>query len=326
MPNDNEYDWNDPFLEGANLDLSGLSSVTRDAYLEKFGPKTRNPETGLMERLKPKPDPFAANEPQIKRNAFRASLENLMRDPEVRAELAQAGANIAGADRSAVNAVAAEFKAQRSDYKFTNQNNSKIADWLLRKHLQRDDLDTESAAVELLRSGFWTVASLNQACDALIARGELEMPLGFSKALSEPERRAVVLITQSLNPAEGAKRYCEFALGRELPDTAKTMLDLRVEHPRLLGDAIMFSWANSAQAAGVSAEDLVQFRKALETQFPNGFTFQVLESFWQRWSGSRAVARMSESERVQPDDLDNLSDDEIENLYRAARTEAARQR
>jgi hypothetical protein len=304
----------DPWLD-QGFDTTYLSDEKKAEFNKKFG-------------VKPKPkDPFdrPVFEPT---DDLKTKLFAELRNPEVVAELSERDPNWRSRNKAAlIEGVIEQFRASNPFYYATEKNAAVLTRYLNNKFLQRDWLNDDAAASELFDLGKWNKDALGEAFSACSAQGLLDVDPGSYKRLSKKEELAVIASAQLEGPAEAVIQYLEYAYSGKVPRGGSTAVvnKFRTEHPDLLNRAILFVW-RASRPESLNDDIFEQFRNDLLSAHPL-LTMQLTEQFYINWcKPNRRTALFpngQEQEERTAENLDDLSDDEIEWRLKEAK-EAAR--
>jgi hypothetical protein len=238
----------DPFVD-ANFDWRQLRDEEQQrAFRRHFG----------LSEPAHNDDPFAVNEPPPP-GSLRKQLISLANEPEVRQELAKRNP-LAWARNEAetVEEVIHEFRKATPDFKKSRQNERELIKFLCDKHLDgRDYGDSDRAALELLRAGAWSLESLQEAFQKCSAAGQLDMPEGRARELTQSERLGVIALLQAAGPGAAIERYVGLSMA-VLPEfmSPHDVVIWRAEHPDVNNNAVAFVFKHSRP--DVSDGDLKQ--------------------------------------------------------------------
>jgi hypothetical protein len=304
----------DPWLTAdTNLDTSGLTPEQRAAYSARFG------------RKDPYADSFDGLSPQVVTNAI--DYEAMLNDPTVRAELAERDPQFAARyEQEQIEVVVAEFRRQNPGYLKTEQNARTVIQGLAQQYLGKDWLDNEEAIQELHRMGRWTVAELTAQFESCLKAGRLDVPKGQAKELTREQKLEVVAAIRESHPEVAIIRYLQFALGGKLPYKFHEPGKFMATYPKLCNQASLFVWQN--MRADVDPEEFAQFYKD-RLAGAALLSVEFIDQAWEAWQKTRrksALFGAVDNLRQQPEDLDSLSDAELNRRLEQARREALRSR
>jgi hypothetical protein len=308
----------DPWLD-AGFDQTYLSDENREAFRKKFGIKD-----------KPK-DPFDRPVFENKNEDFASRLYDSLRNPEVIEELSARDPQWRTKHKaSLIDGTIERFRQANPFYHGSEKNAAVLTRFLNNKYLHRDWLEDEAAASDLFDIGKLTVETLNEAFAACSAQGLLDVDPGSYKRLSKKEELAVIASSQLEGPAEAVIQYLEYAYSGKVPrgGTTTVVNKFRTEHPDLLNRAILFVW-RASRPESLNDEIFEQFRSDLLAAHPL-LTMQLTEQFYINWcKPTRRTALFpngqEQAERT-VENLDDLSDDEIEWRLKEAKSAARKQR
>jgi|ERR1035438_1493016 hypothetical protein len=305
----------DPWLD-QGFDTTYLSDERKAEFNKKFG-------------VKPKPkDPF--DRPVFEpKDDLKTKLFAELRNPDVVAELSERDPNWRSRNKAAlIEGVIEQFRTSNPFYYATEKNAVVLTRYLNNKFLHRDWLDDDAAANDLFDMGKWTGETLNEAFTACSNQGLLDVDPGSYKRLSKKEELAVIASSQLEGPAEAVIQYLEFAYSGKVPRGGSTAVvnRFRTENPELLNRAILFVW-RASRPESLNDEIFEQFRNDLLASHPL-LTMQLTEQFYINWcKPTRRTALFPNGQEQQErtvENLDDLSDDEIEWRLKEAKA-AARQ-
>ena len=309
----------DPWLT-AGFDTTYLNDEQREAFNKKFGVE-----------VKPK-DPFDRPVSYANgQNDFKDKLLASLHNPEVLEELSSRDPQWRTKHKaSLIEATIERFRQGNPFYHSSEKNAVVLTRFLNNKYLHRDWLDEDTAASELFDIGKWTVETLNEALTSCSAHGLLDVDPGSYKRLSKKEELAVIASAQLEGPAEAVIQYLEFAYSGKVPRGGSTAVvnKFRTENPELLNRAILFVW-RASRPESLNDDIFEQFRNDLLATHPL-LTMELVEKFYHNWcKPTRRTALFpngQEQEEAPAENLDDLSDDEIEWRLKEAKAAARKSR
>lgn len=314
----NEDEWlNDPFLD-ATTDVSNLTPEQK----RKFRAKVGIPEPRQHDEL-------GDLNPYVISNA-KQEYQDMLRDPAVRAELAQRDPKFAEQYQAEqIEAVVAEFRERNPEYLETARNAAAVIQPLARKYLRKYSLDEQEAGEELYRAGHWTVKNLEAQYKACLKAGTLDVPKGHTKQLTDQEKLEVLAILRGGDDEGAVLRYLDLAFGGSIPQQGiRTPQQLMARYPDAFNEAAVFVWVNSR--TDVTPDELRDFQREKLAQIPL-LSIMLISQAWHEWNKGRHTAKMQGAvdrfrRTQQEEDLDSLSDAEIDRRLQQARREAMRVR
>jgi hypothetical protein len=304
-----------------NTDLSGFDVEQQSAIRKRLGlPEKQDNGWGELPA-------------EMDRTKFHQEIANLWRDPEVREELSKKQPRwYAGQEADWIDQTIHEFGKQNPDYKTTPKNEATLLKFLVDKHLDGRSYagDSDRQTLELFQLNAWTVESLQEAYASCLAAGLLDVPEGKPKELTSFERREVIALAQASGPVRAIERYIEIAMSGLPPFRSQSeVIRWRAAHPEICNDASFFIFRQMRPE--LSEAEIAEIRTELLRIQPI-VTLNSIEWFHSKWAEKRnlldtfATLEATAPPPPQPSDLENLSDDEIADLYRKARLEASRNR
>lgn len=309
-------DWlNDPFLD-ATTDVSNLSAEQQRKFRAKFG----IPE--------PRKDDFDNLNPQIVRSP-RAEYAAMMEDPEIRRELAARDPRFAEEfEKDQVEATVAEFRKRNPGYLKSERNATAVIQALAKRHLAKDWLDNDDAAAELYRAGHWTVAALEAQFKTCLRAGLLDVPRGETKELTRDEQLDVIASIRESHPEVAVIRFLTHAFNGSLPFEFHTPRQFMAAYPTLCSKAALFVWQHSQ--VGLDRDAFAEFCRAKLAHTPM-LTFEMIDRAWNDWNEGRRKSHLFGAvdtlrQNTEPEDLDSLSDEEINRRWNQAIRERQKRR
>jgi hypothetical protein len=226
--------------------------------------------------------------------------------------------------------IAERFKQERPGYLPTAENHSMMIETLSWNALKPADQEgsIEEQVALLTDLGYFTVPNLVATFDALSAEGLLEVPLGSTRELSTAERLRVTRMAQSGRADAAIGEYLRCSLDGEEP--SMELLD-DPDYRQACDQAVWFVFENITNDYVPSAE-----REAYIQRHCAGrpITLALLQSAWtacqvneQRHQRGELLDQYQRPEDTLPPSLkeiDALSDEAVENLYRASLREYVR--
>ena len=299
----------DPFLTAdVNIDTRAMSTETVSKMNAKFGRTEKKQDDGFglrPEVIRSQAEEYAA----------------LLRDPAVRREMAERGGaeEVERYEKQEREKVVAAFRQANPDYLKTPRNGDAVIQALAKRYLQRDWLSNEDAACELWAEGKWTVQELTAQYKACLAAGELDVPRGTAKVLSESEELQVLAKIRVGDTSGAIIRFVELSFSGRLPafQSAEKFL---AEQPELASKAALFVWANSQ--AALSLEEFQQFQSE-RLSGTRLLTYALIDRAFAEWKKGNKRSYLFPNgapETATRENLDDLSNEEInERLTRAVR-------
>lgn len=301
---------NDPFLgPDVCLDTSGMSRDTIAKMNSKLGREPRRQDDGFGLR------------PEVIRSPTE-EYAAMMRDPEVRKELAERDPGFAEKyEESEREKVVAEFRHRNPDYLKTSRNASTVIQSLAKKVLGKDWLDIEEAQHELWLAGKFTVPGLTAEFKKCLRAGLLDVPRGTAKELSEADELEVIAKIRVGDTSGAIIRYVELAFSGRLPEYKSAESFLR-RQPELASSAALFVWANNQPS--LDLEDFKRFQNE-KLSGVRLLTYHLIDGAWAEWKKENRRSHLFPN-GMNPapparEDLDDLSTEEINDRY----TQAVRQ-
>jgi hypothetical protein len=271
----------DPWLKGANLDTSGMSSEDKAALAAKQGRKQSIFETGDVWGANPVPEVIKSESEE---------LREMLSDPEIRRELAERDPVFAQKyEEEQIEAVVTEFRRANRDYIPTDRNSETVIQALARKYLQKDWLSNDEAAASLFKLGKWTVAELTAQFKQCLRAGAVDIRRGTTRQLSTDEKADVISLIRIGDLNNAIVQFITYAFGGNLPhsDYADPR-DLMKRHPALARQAVEFVWYHTKP--GLDPVEFNQFKteRLTHIQIP---TLGLVEQAWSEWQDSRTNQR-----------------------------------
>jgi hypothetical protein len=291
--------------------------------------------------LAPEP-PKAAHDDRFARswadsglNRSASDLRNFVEDPDTEA-LTQVGADtgdpgyLREVRERKGETVAQQFKRACPGYLPTNANLDSMVEVMAFNHLptSQQDADTEELIDRLVSVGAWTVANLTGCYRALDEQGLLQVPAGTARNLTDAERLRVTRLAQLGHADQAISEYLRYALDGEEP-TLELIND--PDYRQVCDDAVWAVFEDSQNDYYATPE-----RRAYLARYCGGrpLTLMLLQAAWAACQASEAKHErgelLSHYERSQDTappsakDLDNMSDDEVDRLYKASLREYVR--
>jgi hypothetical protein len=298
----------DPWLT-PGFDQAFLSDTQKSAFRKKFN-------IGQNRKI----DPFDRPPAPDDSNILVGQLNALMRDSEVRDELSKR--NPAWRSTYKANIIEetiAQFRAKHRDYLRTAKNAAELTHYLVETYLGgKDWLDDDAAASELFEAGKWSVETLEEAYAACTADGLLDVRVGTVRNLSQRDQLEVIATAQTEGQGAAVVRYLDFALSGRFPNDGSSLAAInrfRAENPEVINDAVLFVW-RSTRAESLPEGDFEQFKLELLQAHPL-LTTSLVEDFYQSWRKPYRRTPLFPN-GLEPENLDDLSDDEIAERLRQA--------
>lgn len=189
--------------------------------------------------------------------------------------------------------------------------------------------DAGDVADLLMARGYWTVENLQRVFDALMAEGLLDTPAGEPRPLSERERLRVVRLGQSGQLDAAIGEFLRCSLDGDEP-TLELLQDPR--YKSLCDDAVFFVFSETQLDFVETAS-----RKAYLLRYAGSrpLTIPLLQQAWkscqenerrrERGAIVDQMVRPKEPQPVTPNQLDELSDHDVEDLLHSSLREYAQQ-
>lgn len=310
---ENEF-LNDPFLDGTtNLDTSGMSAETVAKMNEKFN------------RVEKKRDDGFGLNPEIIRDPaeeYRAMLQ----DPEVRKELAARDPEFAKRyEKEEIKRVVAEFRRKSPSYLMTDHNADTVIQSLAKSETGTDWLSNDAAAALLWRSGKWTVDKLTTEFRRCLQAGALDVPRGTAKVLSETEELRVIARLRTGDIPGAILLFVELSFAGRLP-AYRSAERFLAEQPELASKAALFVWANNQPSLNLEEFEQFQNEKLSGVRL---LTYDLIDRAWNGWQTGKMLTNLypnangSNPQLTGPEDLDDLSDEELDRRLLQARKDHA---
>lgn len=311
----------DPFFDAnSNVDLAGFTLEERSEINRRLG------------RPEKKENPFDTLCPDVITNTRspREEYAEMLRDPEVRAELAQRDPRFAEQyEAEEIERIVAEFRRKNPDYIKTERNADAVIGALAKAHLGKDWLDNEDAAAELYRAGHWSVDELTKQFKAYLKAGLLDVSRGQTKELTKAEKLDVIAAIRESCPEVAIVRYLTHAFGGKLPYEFHGPRQFMATYPQLCSKAALFVWLNSR--VGLDQDEFAEFQKSQLSRTPL-LTFELIDDAWRAWQESKRRSHLFSAvddfkqRTAEPEDLDHLTDAELDRRLLQARKEARQSR
>jgi hypothetical protein len=283
----------------------------------------------LISKLRPtKKDDWGDLVPEIVRSP-QEEYSAMLNDPKIRAELAER--DPAFAERYAeeeAERIVVEFRRANPGYLKTKRNADRVVGALAKRHLGKDWLTRGDATTELFKAGHWSVEEITAEYQAALAAGELDVPRGTTKPLSRREELDVIATIRQQGPEAAIIAYLTHALGGELPRAYRKTSDFLVDYPELATQASWFVWLNSR--AAIDGETLAAFQSYFGN--PELPTVAMLDGSWFEFSQlpqrkyPGLYGHAASEEEPEPEDLENLSNEQLDRRILEARRAAQNQR
>src|SRR6185437_9612687 len=238
----------DPFLTAdVNLDTSAMSAQAISKMNAKLGRTEKKQDDG-----------FGGLNPQVIRSQAE-EYRALLADPAVRREMAERGGaeEVERYEMEEIERVIAAFRQANPDYLKTARNGDVVIGALAQKHLHKDWLSNDEAGRELWAIGKWTVQELTAQYRACLAAGQLDVPRGTAKTLSESEELQVIALIRTGNLPAAIIRFVALSYSGRLP-TYQSAEKFLAEQPELASRAALFVWANNQPS--LDPEEFKQFQ------------------------------------------------------------------
>ncbi|SDE86527.1 hypothetical protein [Terriglobus roseus] len=303
---------NNLWLAGdANVDLTGfrrpeeseentadLWRQSKHGFEPRLADQTLAPKITFAEAL--------AQDPGLAEEAAR-------RDPKAFREYAD----------SETERIALAFRKAHPAYMNTEKNSAAMLRHLCERFLNGvDHLRDEEVIFELFRSGDFTEVNLRAAFEALLRRGALDVGEGHVKQLSREELLTVIADLRTHGAAQAIATYLKFSLGTRTVDVRKVM----VTNADLLKKACSTVWFHS-KAGSVTADQFKEFaaRRLSTIQLP---TIEQIEAAWfaHQLETHEETDQPAQPKLATDEEINRLSDEDLENAMAAARKEFSVQR
>jgi len=278
---------------------------------------------------------FAKNWNDSGLNRSASDLRNFVEDPDAEA-LTQVGADtgdpgyLREVRERKGETVAQQFKRACPGYLPTNANLDSMVEVMAFNHLStsQQDADTEELIDRLVSVGAWTVANLTGCYRALDEQGLLQVPAGTARNLTDAERLRVTRLAQLGHADQAISEYLRYALDGEEP-TLELIND--PDYRQVCDDAVWAVFEDSQNDYYATPE-----RRAYLARYCGGrpMTLMLLQAAWAACQASEAkhergeilghYERPPETAPPTAKDLDNMSDDEVDRLYKASLREYVR--
>jgi len=305
----------DPWLTDT-LELTGRSEGFKEAFRAKFGIKL--PERSAFDVAL---DNRAEENPAAR---LKTSLNALMRSNEGRQELSERDPKWRKTYLdNIIEQTVLEFRRYVPDYFVSEWNANTLTDYLAKKYLGKDWLESDDAARELFEVDRWTVETLQEAYDACLAAGQLQVPKGNIKPLSKQQQLEVIAQAQMDGPAEAIVRYIELAMG-ELPDgnNAAAVTRFRANNPKVCNEGTLFVFRN-LHGNSMSDSEFAEFEQMMLARSPLLTYQQLLDGYAEFRRASKPSALFPNGRpAVLEDDPNDLSDEELSQRILQARRAA----
>jgi len=299
---------NDPWLTpDTHLDTAGLSADTRAKIDAKFGRAPKKQDDGFELR------------PEVLRGPSEEYAE-MLRDPAVRKELAERGGaeEVERYEMEEIERVIAAFRQANPDYLKTARNGDVVIGALAQKHLHKDWLSNDEAGRELWAIGKWTVQELTAQYRACLAAGQLDVPRGTAKTLSESEELQVIALIRTGNLPAAIIRFVALSYSGRLP-TYQSAEKFLAEQPELASRAALFVWANNQPS--LDPEEFKQFQNE-KLSGVRLLTYGLIDRAWAEWRKENRRSHLFPNgvnpEPTTRENLDDLSTEEINDRYQQA--------
>jgi len=259
-------------------------------------------------------------------SASAADLRRFITDPDTEA-LERVGDEIGHEDfRDEVRqrrgeVVAQQFKRANPDYIPCQEAYDKIVRTLSFNSLStsQQEMDIEDQVSALIDSGYWTVPNLTACYQALAREGLMPVPLGTARNLSDGERLRVARLAQS----GCADQAIEFYLECALPDVEATVELLNDPDYREVCDSAVWTvWETITHDYTPTSQREAFLRRHCGTR---PVTLPLLDAGWTelkkreanyaRSEILRQFQRPQETQPVSEKQLDELSDQAVDDLY-----------
>jgi hypothetical protein len=311
-----EANWlNDPFLS-ETTDISTLTPEQQKQFRQKFN--LPEPARG---------DDMAGLSPEIIRNP-RREYEEMLRDPEVQAEIARTNPTFKESwDLQRVEAAVHQFRKENPRYKAAARNKDAIFRHLTRQYLDGVDwLDSEDAALQLLNAGKLSPQTLKDAYTTLLGQGRLEVPDGEHKELSPQEEIRILALIRTGHFPDAIQQFMKYALVNDR-NTYNDVPDFFARNPEVASKAALYVWRNSQ--ADLSEEEFSRFQQEMLAG-KQLLTFNFIGEAWNSWRSRNKVRPhlfpMGTQQPVpEPENLEELSDAELDSRINEARRQVVDQ-
>jgi hypothetical protein len=265
-------------------------------------------------------------------SALKRSIEQLATDPEVQEQVAMETGNPelieSYLDQNA-EAVSREFMRKNPSYHRCTENWEKLVQTIAYNSLgwAEDESDVDEAQDELARRGLWSLESLNAAFNALSRAGVLLVRPDQPRNLTEQQRRALALQAGSGDVDGAISRYLLMRAPEDIADVllnAPTLSDAldEIANPamaKIVSEAVWFCWEQGRPNYSATHDRRRFMREYIAGRIP---TARLLDEAWAACQAEEkdalrdsVLGQAREKEESVPD-LDGLTDDEVQHLYR----------
>lgn len=257
----------------------------------------------------------------------------LLQDPEIRKELAARDPEFAKRfEKEEIRRIVGVFRQRNPSYLAdkAGHNASIIFSALAEKHLHQYGLDVDEAASELWRAGKFTLAEIEGQYQTCLAAGVLRVPRGTVKQLTEKQKLEVIASIRLEQPEVAVIRYLQHAFGGKIPyEFDHDVRQFMAAYPELCSEAAVFVWRNTHP--DIDDAEFQEFHQAKLANAPL-LTVELLENAFEAWQKSKwqsralgAVDDFREQAAERTEDLDDLSDAELDRRLLQARKAARAQ-
>lgn len=267
-------------------------------------------------------------------SALKRGIEELVNDPEVQAQVARETGNpdlLAEYQVRKAEEITREWVRRTPSYHRCEENWEKIVFTMAYNALgwAEDEADVEEAQEELIRLGFWTFENLTVAFKALSRAGVLMVRPDQPRHLTDHELRAIGLQAGSGDVDGAISKYLLLRSPEEAADAmlnAPTLADAldEIADPslaKIVEEAVWFCWQQGRPGYSPTPERRRFMQTYVAARIP---TARLLDEAWAACQGKEksmirdmVLRQVGESEQKNsPPDLDGLSDEQVEKLYR----------
>lgn len=255
--------------------------------------------------------------------SIRSALEKMAQDPRVIEKIAYETGNptlVEAVMEERELAEAKKFLATHPEYHRTQYNFELICDWL----------DARDLA--------FTAQNITRAYTVLTRSGELENAPGTPRPLSDHDRRAIALQASSGDVEGAATRFLLKRLPEDVAEAWQYSLSpqdalddiAKPEFAKIIEEAVFFCWENGRPNYMPTPERRQFLRDYVADRIPNA---RLLDEAWKACQAeerdalrSGLLSQLSGPEPQAPteDDLNELSDDQVKELYGSTRRQIAK--
>jgi hypothetical protein len=261
---------------------------------------------------------------------LKAALTKMISDPEAARESGNEEALIDALDRQAEGEVVA-FRDKNPTYYRSNENWVAMVRCMAFNFLGRrdvEDADPDECYRELLRNGHFVEPNLTAIFKTLFNAGSLDVSPDAPRPLTLQQQRAVMLLA-STNPEAAIGKYLQYRLPEGVIEDWSELDDIAdPAYAHVVGEAAWFVWENSRPGYSPTSERRDFMKSYVAGRVP---TLRLLDAAWvARQSEEKDVTRQSVLSQLNPStqpteqNIDDLSDDEVANLYNSTRRHISR--